>query len=79
LYPQIRLCSTASLMAVATGKICAYVHPHPAPEDFAAGALIVEKAGGKVTDLQGKPWDIFSKSIVASNGILHEEILNGIK
>ncbi len=79
LYPQIRGCATASLMAVATGKICAYIHPHPAPEDFASAALIVEKAGGKVTDLQGKSWNIFSSSIIATNGILHEPILNGIK
>ncbi|MFH1401480.1 MAG: inositol monophosphatase [Parcubacteria group bacterium] len=79
LYPQMRLCATASLMAVTAGKICAYIHPHPAPEDFAAGALIVEQAGGKVTDLQGKPWNVFSTSIVASNKMLHKEILNGIK
>ncbi len=73
-----RGCATASLMAVATGKICAYIHPHPTPEDFSASGLIVEKAGGKGTDLQGKPWDIFSKSIVFSNGILHESIMKGI-
>lgn len=78
LYPQIRLCATVSLMAVATGRISAYVHPHPAPEDFAAGALIVERAGGKVTDFSGQPWSIFSKSIVASNGILHDQILQAI-
>ncbi|MCX6764794.1 MAG: inositol monophosphatase [Candidatus Nealsonbacteria bacterium] len=78
LYPQIRLCATASLMAVANGKICAYIHPHPAPEDFAAAALIVEKVGGKVTDLNNDPWDVFSSSIIASNGILHEQILEGI-
>jgi len=76
--PQIRLCSTASLMAVASGKISAYIHPHPAPEDFVAGAFIVEKAGGKVTDLKNKPWSISSDSIVASNGILHDEILKGL-
>ncbi|HTW96343.1 MAG TPA: inositol monophosphatase, partial [Candidatus Methylomirabilis sp.] len=78
LYPQIRLCATASLMAVASGRISAYVHPHPAPEDFAAGALIVEKAGGRVTDFSGKPWSVFSESLVASNGLLHDEILRAI-
>lgn len=79
LYPQIRLCATASLMAVATGKITAYILPQPAPEDFAAGALIVERAGGRVTDLLGNPWMLLSDSIVASNGVLHNRILKEIK
>ena len=64
-----------SLMAVASGKICAYIHPHPAPEDFAAAAFIVEKAGGKVTDLGGNAWDLSSDSIVATNGLLHDQVL----
>lgn len=79
LYPQIRLCATVSLMAVASGKISAYIHPHPAPEDFAAGALIVERAGGKVTDLQGSSWNLFSESIVASNSTLHDKLLKGLQ
>ena len=76
LCPQVRLCCTASMMAVAMGKIAGYVHPAPKPEDFAAAALIVEKAGGRVTDLQGNDWNLFSKSIVATNGLLHDELLN---
>jgi len=75
LYPGMKLCVTGSLMAVATGKIAAYFHPGPGPEDIAAGCLIVEKAGGKVTDFAGQPWTPFSNSILASNGILHEQLL----
>ena len=79
LYPQIRLCCTGSLMAVASGKISGYIHPGPKPEDIAAGCLIVEKAGGKVTDFQGKTWTPFSKSIIASNGsIIHNQLLEAI-
>jgi myo-inositol-1(or 4)-monophosphatase len=75
LYPQIRLCCTASMMAVAQGKIAGYVHPGPEPFDIAAAGLIVEKAGGKVTDMQGNPWSPFSESIVATNGLIHEALL----
>lgn len=75
LYPQIRLCCSASLAAVACGRIAGYVHPAPKPEDFAAAAFLVEMAGGKVTDIQGNPWTVFSKSIVATNGLLHEQLL----
>lgn len=78
LYPQVRLCATYSLLSVAFGKIAGYVHSAPKPEDFSAACLAVEKAGGKVTDLEGNPWSPFSKSIVASNGLLHEKILDAV-
>ena len=42
--------------------------------DLAAGALLVQEAGGKVTDFQGKPWTIKSDSIIASNGKIHSEL-----
>jgi myo-inositol-1(or 4)-monophosphatase len=76
--PQIRLCATYSLMQVATGKIAGYVHPGPKPEDFSAAALFVEKAGGRVTDFDGRPWNPFSKSIVATNSLLHDQLLEVI-
>jgi myo-inositol-1(or 4)-monophosphatase len=60
---------------VATGKIEGYVHPGPTPFDIAAGCLIVEACGGRVTDMEGKPWTAFSKSIVATNGLIHEGVL----
>jgi len=79
LYPQLRLCCTSSLLAVASGKITAYIYPSPGPEDIAAAGLILEKAGGKVTDFQGNPWTPLSKSIIASNGTMHSQILEEIK
>jgi myo-inositol-1(or 4)-monophosphatase len=44
------------------------------PWDIAAGKLIVEEAGGKVTNFYGKGIDIFSKQILATNGIVHEKM-----
>ena len=41
---------------------------------MAAGVRLVKEAGGKNTDLSGKPWSLKSKNILASNLILHEEI-----
>lgn len=46
-----------------------------APWDVAAGSLIVEEAGGKVTDFQGKPFSIHARELVASNGILHNSLI----
>ncbi len=44
--------------------------------DVAPGAIIIREAKGKVTDLQGRYWNINSKSFLASNGLIHKELLN---
>lgn len=43
--------------------------------DYAPTALLVSEAGGKSTDLSGKPWTPESDGLLATNGSLHEEIL----
>ncbi len=80
LYPQVRNSSVASLTKVAQGIAGGFVHPRPEPWDVAAGCLIVELAGGKVTNLAGEPWSPFSaeKGIVASNGLIHDELLKAV-
>lgn len=49
--------------------------------DFAAGAVIVKEAGGKVTDFEGKEpdWSKDRLNIVASNGLIHDQILEALK
>ncbi|MBW2714276.1 MAG: 3'(2'),5'-bisphosphate nucleotidase, partial [Deltaproteobacteria bacterium] len=54
--------------------------------DHAAGALVIEEAGGKVTDLDGKPLDLTSgrflgnqRGIIATNGNFHERVLDAAK
>src|SRR3989344_79566 len=65
---------------VAAGIYDAFVH-YAYPWDFAAAAVLTTEAGGKVTDLKGKPIDWFQPRImyVASNGLLHDEILSLIE
>jgi myo-inositol-1(or 4)-monophosphatase len=51
------------------------------PWDICAGKLIVEEAGGVVTDFNGNKIDIYSKRILATNGLVHQkmiEVLNSI-
>ena len=45
------------------------------PWDFAAGRLFVEEAGGKISDARGAPLQLEVGSVVASNGLLHDEII----
>lgn len=76
-----RLGSAALDMAhIASGKIEAYFEAELKPWDFAAGLLLVEEAGGAVTDYDGNPVDLTKKcSVVAHNGrvgdVLVREIL----
>ena len=46
------------------------------PWDTAAGILIVEQAGGTVTNFNGSKFSIFDKEIVATNDRIHNELLN---
>jgi myo-inositol-1(or 4)-monophosphatase len=61
------------LCHVAEGKIEGYWEFGLHPWDIAAGALIVEEAGGKVTDTNGNLLDLFGKDILASNKKIHKE------
>ena len=49
------------------------------PWDVVAGSLMVTEAGGKVTDFQGHPFQIYAEEILASNGLIHEEMLQAIQ
>jgi histidinol-phosphatase len=46
--------------------------------DIAACAVIVEAAGGRFTDLDGRPLTLTSTSVLATNGRLHERVLAAI-
>jgi myo-inositol-1(or 4)-monophosphatase len=43
--------------------------------DVAAGSLLVQEAGGKVTDFKGNPFSVHAKEIVASNGVIHDSLI----
>jgi myo-inositol-1(or 4)-monophosphatase len=67
-----RLGSTAlDLCYVASGRLDGYHERGIWAWDIAAGALILEEAGGKVTDYRGGELDLEGREIVASNGALH--------
>jgi myo-inositol-1(or 4)-monophosphatase len=74
-YPMIAMSCAMAMIAVARGHAEAYFHTGLNIEDHAAAGLIVQAAGGKVTDLEGNPWTPFSTSILATNGHIHEQLL----
>ena len=62
------------LCYVAAGWLDVYFHFSLRPWDAAAGALIVQEAGGSASDFTGHPWLIGSRRCLASNGLLHDEM-----
>jgi histidinol-phosphatase len=64
---------------LAAGKIDAVVESDVNILDIAACAVIVEAAGGRCTDLEGQPLTLASTSVLATNGRLHEPVLEAIR
>jgi myo-inositol-1(or 4)-monophosphatase len=62
---------------VACGETDAYAATETQPWDSAAGALLVEEAGGRVTTLAGEPLNLAQgkNSIIVSNGHIHDAVL----
>jgi len=70
--------AAADLAYVACGRVSCFFEPNLNSYDVAAGALIVQQAGGKVTDFQGGNSYLFGREIIAANGI-HQDVLEIIK
>jgi myo-inositol-1(or 4)-monophosphatase len=82
LMPQvrtIRMIGSATLMLawVANGRLTCYWEYNLSSWDISAGALIVQEAGGRFTDLAGSHFTLRTRKIMASNGHpnVHDEIL----
>ena len=72
-------CASLDLCAVACGRADLYFEEGIHPWDVAAGKLIVEEAGGKVTNYLGEPYDIMGRQIAATNGHLHAPLIEVLK
>ncbi|MCK4553859.1 inositol monophosphatase [Candidatus Parcubacteria bacterium] len=64
-----------ALCYVAAGVFDGYFNVQLYPWDVAAAKLFIEEAGGKLTDKHGNPWLPSNHSIVATNGLIHGELV----
>lgn len=89
--PSVRMDSQCKYAAIARGDAQIYLRLPTRPGyeekiwDHAAGAIVVEEAGGKVSDIHGKPLDFSlgrtlreNKGVVATNASLHEAVIASI-
>ncbi len=73
----IRRCGSAALdlAYVACGRFDGFWELKLNPWDVAAGALLVTEAGGRVTDLEGRDFELAAPGIAATNGLIHGAVL----
>jgi myo-inositol-1(or 4)-monophosphatase len=75
--PVRRLGSAAiDLCWVAAGRFDGFYEHKLEPWDSAAGYLIVEEAGGRVTDHEGNKFSVYQHRVLATNGLIHDEMLS---
>ncbi len=74
--PVRRLGSAAlDLCWLAAGRFDGFYEHKLSPWDSSAGFLIVEEAGGKVTGFKGEEYSVYQPHILATNGLIHDELL----
>lgn len=74
----IRMLGSSAVMLpwVANGRLTAYWTPDECAWDVAAGALILQEAGGRVTDFKNNDFTLRTRELVGSNGIVHDALLD---
>lgn len=78
--PVRRLGSAAiDLCWVACGRFDGFWEYNLQPWDVAAGYLMVLEAGGRVTDFKGKAFNVFDKQTLATNGLIHDDMIRVIR
>ena len=70
--------AAVDLCHAASGKVDGYWEFDVKPWDLAAGALIAERAGAKLTNLKGEKFSIFDNEVLVSNELIHSEMVNAI-
>ncbi len=71
--------ASLDLCYVACGRADAFWEWRLHPWDTAAGSLIVEEAGGKMSNFTGQTFDITGEQTLATNGLLHQETLDVLR
>jgi len=74
---QLRALGSAGIRGawLAAGYLDVSVGTRNTAWDYAPTVLLVSEAGGRATDLSGEPWGLSSKGLIATNGTLHDEVL----
>jgi myo-inositol-1(or 4)-monophosphatase len=77
---SVRIMGSAALglAYVACGRLDLYFHFFLYPWDLCAGVVLVEEAGGVITQIEGQPIDIHSRTVLASNREVHRDFTDRV-
>ena len=67
------------LCYIACGRFDGFWELQLNPWDTAAGKIMVEEAGGKMTNYQGAPYSIYGTTLIATNGRIHQEMIEVLR
>ena len=67
------------LAFIACGRFDGFWEDGLNPWDIAAGVLLIEEAGGRVTNYSGGPLDIYTPKVLATNGLVHDAMMEILK
>ncbi|GIQ69173.1 inositol monophosphatase [Xylanibacillus composti] len=78
---NVRTAGSAALHLayVAAGRLSGFWEYGLNAWDLAAGSLIVQESGGRITDLNGNPYTLEVRDVLASNGRIHDELLTELE
>lgn len=78
---NLRIAGSAALHLayVAAGRLSGFWEHNLSSWDIAAGSLLIEEAGGQLSDLNGEPYHIGVRDVMASNGFIHGELLGELR
>ena len=77
--PSSRAPVALSLAYVASGRIESYVASGQYSWDMAAGIILVEEAGGKITDFEGQPYKMSTREWLITNNLIHNQMVELLK
>ncbi|MCY9667078.1 inositol monophosphatase [Paenibacillus alginolyticus] len=75
---SVRIMGAASLdlCLVASGRLTGFWHDGLYPWDVAAGIVILQEAGGTITNVAGRPFTLSDSTLIASNSIIHQALIS---
>jgi myo-inositol-1(or 4)-monophosphatase len=78
---NLRIAGSAALHLayLAAGRLSGFWEIGLNAWDVAAGALLISESGGQVTDTEGLPFTLATRNILATNGIVHQELVHELK
>lgn len=84
ILPQVRNVRAGGSAAlhlayVAAGRLSGFWEAGLNVWDMAAGVLLIQESGGRVTDMQGNPYQLDVRNVLATNGGIHEQLLQELK